>query len=101
NGIKHFDFASERYDIDPEDDEQLQEEKESSKLVLILGIGLVGILSFIMSKVIFTVVPAIVANFFNELVPNRTGQVALESLFKLILLLGYIYIISLTPLIKR
>lgn len=101
NGIKHFDFASERYDIDPEDDEELQKEKESSKLVLILGIGIVGILSFIMSKVIFTVVPAIVANFFNDLVPSKTGQVMLESLFKLILLLGYIYLISLTPLIKR
>lgn len=101
NGIKHFDFASERYDIDPKDDEKLQKEKESSKLVLILGIGLVGILSFIMSKIIFTVVPAIVANFFNELAPSRTGQVFLESLFKLILLLAYIYFISLTPLIKR
>lgn len=101
NGIKHFDFASERYDIDPEEDEQLQKDKESSKLVLILGIGIVGVLSFIMSKVIFTVVPAVVANFFSDLVPSKTGQVMLESIFKLILLLGYIYIISLTPLIKR
>lgn len=101
NGVKHFDFASERYDIDPEEDEKLQEEKESSKLILILGIGIIGILSFIMSKVIFTVVPAIVANFFHELVPSKTGQVMLESVFKLILLLGYLYVISLTPLIKR
>src|SRR5690625_6110117 len=29
------------------------------------------------------------------------GQVLLESFFKLILLLGYIYIVSLTPIIKR
>src|SRR5699024_247394 len=72
NGIKHLDFASERFDIDPEDDEKLQQEKETSKLVLILGIGVIGVLSFIMSKLIFTVVPAIIANFFHELVPSKT-----------------------------
>src|SRR5699024_3320149 len=57
--------------------------------------------SFIVSKLIFTVTPAIVANFFSTLVPSKSGQVLLEGLFKLIFLLGYIYIISLTPLIKR
>src|SRR5699024_9566530 len=36
-----------------------------------------------------------------EMVPSKSGQVLLEGFFKLILLLGYIYIISLTPLIKR
>ena len=101
NGIKHLDFASDRYDVDPEDDEKMLEEKETSKLVMVLGIGVVGVLSFIVSKLIFTVTPAIVANFFTDLVPTKTGQVLLEGLFKLILLLGYIYIISLTPLIKR
>src|SRR5699024_12335492 len=77
------------------------QEKETSKLVMILGIGAIGVLSFIFSKLIFTVVPAIVANFFHEMVPSKSGQVLLEGFFKLILLLGYIYIISLTPLIKR
>lgn len=101
NGIKHLDFASDRYDVDPKDDEKMLEEKETSKLVMMLGIGVVGVLSFIVSKLIFTVTPAIVANFFTDLVPTKTGQVLLEGLFKLILLLGYIYIISLTPLIKR
>src|SRR5699024_3567471 len=48
-----------------------------------------------------TVTPAIVANFFTALVPGKTGQVFLEGFFKLLLLLGYIYIVSLTPLIKR
>src|SRR5699024_8982693 len=70
------------------------------KLVMMLGIGVVGVLSFIVSKLIFTVTPAIVANFFTDLVPTKTGQVLLEGLFILILLLGYIYIISLTALIK-
>ena len=31
NGIKHLDFASDRYDVDPEDDEKMLEEKETSK----------------------------------------------------------------------
>lgn len=101
NGVKHLDFASERYDVHPNDDKQIQEEKETSKLVMILGIGVVGVLSFIVSKLIFTVTPAIVANFFTSLVPSKTGQIILESFFKLILLLTYIYIVSLTPLIKR
>src|SRR5690625_3466162 len=101
NGVKHLDFASERYDIDPKDDEQIENEKETSKLVMILGIGVIGVLSFIVSKLIFTVTPAIVANFFQSIVPTKTGQVLLEGFFKLIFLLGYIYIVSLTPLIKR
>src|SRR5690625_44947 len=101
NGVKHLDFASDRYDVNPEDDEKIKEEKETSKLVMILGIGVIGVLSFIVSKLIFTVTPAIVANFFHAIVPTKTGQVLLEGFFKLVLLLGYIYIISLTPLIKR
>ncbi len=101
NGVKHLDFASDRYDVDPADDDKIAQEKETSKLVMFLGIGLIGVLSFIFSKLIFTVTPAIVANFFSSIVPSKPGQVLLEGLFKLVLLLGYIYIISLTPLIKR
>ncbi len=101
NGVKHLDFASDRYDVDPKEDEKIAREKETSKLVMILGIGVIGVLSFIVSKLIFTITPAIVANFFSSIVPTKTGQVLLEGFFKLILLLGYIYIVSLTPLIKR
>jgi len=101
NGIKHLEFASDRFDVDPEDDEKVASEKEDSKLVMILGLGLVGVLSFVISKLIFSVTPAIVANFFTTIVPSKPGQVLLESVIKLVLLLGYIYLISLTPLIKR
>lgn len=101
NGVKHLEFASDRYDIDPKDDDKVLKEKETSKLVMALGIGAIGVLSFLFSKLIFTVTPAIVANFFTSMVPTKTGQVLLEGVFKLILLLGYIYIVSLTPLIKR
>lgn len=101
NGIKHLEFASDRYDVDPKDDDKVLQQKETSKLVMILGLGAVGVLSFIVGKLIFTVTPAIVANFFHSLVPSKTGQILLESFFKLILLLAYIYFISLTPIIKR
>src|SRR5699024_3825084 len=101
NGIKHLEFASDRYDVDPVDDEKMEKEKETSKLAMVIGIGAIGVLSFLVSKLIFTLTPAIVANLFSDWISSNTGQVLLEGLFKLILLLSYIYFISLTPLIKR
>src|SRR5699024_9160318 len=101
NGVKHLDFASDRYDVNPGDDEAEAKEKETSKLVMLLGIGVVGVLSFIVSKLIFTVTPAIVAIFFSTLVASYAWHFLLEGLFKFIFLLGYIYIISFSPLIKR
>lgn len=101
NGVKHLDYASARYGVDPKDDAKVAAENQPSKIVLFLGIGLVGVLSFFISKLIFTVTPAIVANFFQALVPSKTGQVLLEGLIKLLFLLLYIYFISLTPMIKR
>ena len=103
NGVKHLDFASDRFEVDQSDDEaiKIKKEKETSKLTLYLGIGVIGVLTFILSKIVFTVTPAIVANFFSFIVPNKFGQVVLEGFFKLIFLLVYIYLISLTPLIKR
>lgn len=103
NGVKHLDFSSDRYEVDPSEDDKIvkQREKDTSKLTMYLGVGLVGILSFLLGKVIFTLIPALVANFFTWLVPSNTGQVLLEGFFKLLFLLIYIYVISLTPLIKR
>src|SRR5699024_11880346 len=103
NGIKHLEFASDRYDVDPADDEKMEKEKEkdTSKLAMVIGIGAIGVISFLVSKLIFTLTPAIVANLFSDWISSNTGQVLLEGLFKLILLLSYIYFISLTPLIKR
>src|SRR5699024_1133188 len=99
----HLEFASDRYDVDPADDEKMEKEKEkeTSKLAMVIGIGAIGVISFLVSKLIFTLTPAIVANLFSDWISSNTGQVLLEGLFKLILLLSYIYFISLTPLIKR
>src|SRR5699024_502049 len=75
NGLKHLEFSSDRFDVDSSEGEKALQEKETSKLVMILGIGAIGVLSFLFSKLIFTITPAIVANFFLEIIPSRSGQV--------------------------
>ena len=46
NGVKHLEFSSDRYDVDPVDDEKVQAEKETSKLVMFLGIGAIECFPF-------------------------------------------------------
>ncbi|MED4924549.1 DUF1385 domain-containing protein [Anoxybacillus geothermalis] len=99
NGAKHLQFASERYDVAP--GEEQTEAESSSKLTLILGAAAIGVLSFLFAKTVFTLIPALLAAAFKPLIPGKTGQILLEGAFKLALLLGYIYFISLTPLVKR
>lgn len=99
-GSKHLSFSTDRYDIDPADDDKIQAE-ETSKLGMILGVAGIGILSFIMSKLIFTVVPIFLAVIFKDIASSDTAQVLLEGFFKLTLLILYIYLVSLTPLVKR
>lgn len=100
NGTKHLNFSTDRYDVDPSEDYKL-EEQEPSKLTMILGVAAIGILSFIFGKFIFTLVPTFLAAMLQPIISGHVAQVLLESFFKLILLLGYIYFVSLTPLIKR
>lgn len=101
NGSKHLNFSSERYDVDPEDDDQMNEQEQSSKLTMWLGVAAIGVLSFIFGKFIFTLIPVFLAELFRPLVQHDFGQILLEGFFKLLLLLTYIYAISFTPLIKR
>jgi uncharacterized protein YqhQ len=98
-GAKHLQFASERYDVAP--GEEQTEAESSSKLTLILSAAAIGVLSFLFAKTVFTLIPALLAAAFKPLIPGKTGQILLEGAFKLALLLGYIYFISLTPLVKR
>ena len=58
-------------------------------------------LSFLFGKFVFTLVPVFLAEALQFIAPGKTAQILLESLFKLILLLTYISLISMTPLIKR
>lgn len=99
NGAKHLNFASEQYSM--ESDEPT-EEKGPSKLTLILGVAVVGVLSFLFGKIAFTVLPAVIADFlFGRWVPSGFWQNLIEGGIKIILLLGYILLISQAPLIKR
>ncbi|MDE1360462.1 hypothetical protein CHCC20488_2703 [Bacillus paralicheniformis] len=100
NGTKHLNFSSERYDLDPSLDDQLKEEKPS-KLTMIFGLAAVGVLSFLFSKFIFTLVPVFLAELTRPVFQSDVAQIMIESFFKLLLLLSYIYAISCTPFIKR
>ncbi|WP_376740564.1 DUF1385 domain-containing protein [Listeria booriae] len=101
-GSKHLTFATDRYDEDPQDEvENVKIEKKESKLAMWLGVAVVGVLSFIFAKFVMTLIPVFIANLFRPLVSGDMGQIMLETLFKLILLLGYIFAVSQTPIIKR
>lgn len=102
NGSKHLNFSTERYDVDPKEDETITPTNETSKLTMILGVALVGVLSLFLSKLVFTAVPAILAHtLFRAWFPGHIEQNIIEGLIKVVFLLSYIYLISLTPLIKR
>ncbi|MDV6377846.1 DUF1385 domain-containing protein [Sporosarcina sp. GW1-11] len=100
NGSKHLTFASDRYDVMPGEEAEVKEE-ETSKLAMFLGVAAIGVLTFLFSKFIFTLVPVFLAELFQPIAPGKTAQIIIESLFKLMLLLTYIGLISMTPLIKR
>ena len=101
NGTKHLNFSSERYDVLPEEDEKVQAEQKTSKLEMIFGIAAIGVLSFLFGKFVFTLIPVFLAEALRFAFPGDVAQVMVESVFKILLLLSYIYFISLTPLIKR
>ena len=98
-GSRHMQFSGDRYDVTPGEEEEIVE--ESSKLQMILGVAVVGVLSFLFGKFAFTLIPVFLAELFSKWVSGKFGQILLESGFKLILLLTYLYLISLTPIIKR
>ena len=98
-GSRHLQFASDRYDVTPGEEEENGE--EMSKLQMVLGVALVGVLSFLFGKFVFTLVPMFLAELLKPWFPGKTIQILLESGFKLILLFAYLYLISLTPLIRR
>jgi uncharacterized protein YqhQ len=100
NGSKHLNFSTERYDVDPKEDAVLKE-KEVSKLTMYLGLAAMGVISFLFGKFIFTLVPVFLAVLTKPIFSTDVEQVLVEGFFKLLLLLSYIYFVSLTPLIKR
>jgi uncharacterized protein YqhQ len=101
-GAQHLNFSAEVFADEDGDNKEEQKESFQSKLTMILGVAFVGILSFVFGKFIFTLVPtAIESLLFGGLFENQIGHNLIEGLIKIILLVGYIYTISLTPMIKR
>lgn len=100
NGSKHLNFSTERFGQEPEDDETLKE-KETSKLSMYFGVAAIGVISFLFGKIIFTLVPAFLAELTRPIFQSDFSQVLIEGFIKLLLLLAYIYFVSFTPIIKR
>ncbi|WP_028548797.1 DUF1385 domain-containing protein [Paenibacillus sp. UNC451MF] len=103
-GAQHLNFSAEAFAEEEGDGAPKKEKKESAagRISMILGVAVVGILSFIFGKFIFTLVPPIIEQLlFSKLFENQIGHNLVEGLIKIVLLIGYIYFISLTPMIKR
>ncbi|WP_371825268.1 DUF1385 domain-containing protein [Paenibacillus soyae] len=111
-GSQHLNFSMEKYAEDEAEEEQAQTaaappppditKKSGFSAGMIVSVAVAGVLSFIAGKVIFTGVPAILESLlFEGLFENKVGHNLLEGLIKIIMLLAYLYFISLTPLIKR
>jgi uncharacterized protein YqhQ len=102
-GSKHLNFSTEQYEEEAgeKQEEKKKETKESSKISVWLGVAVIGVLSFLFGKLLFTLIPVFLAELTRPIFSGHMAQVLMESLFKLILLLVYIYVVSMTPLIKR
>ncbi|MFK4301034.1 MULTISPECIES: DUF1385 domain-containing protein [unclassified Paenibacillus] len=105
-GTKHLNYSADAYaddEVDPKERaEQKKKEESRWSLSMMIGVAAVGILSFLFGKIVLTLVPVIVENFlFGNLFHNQILHNLAEGAIKLILLLGYLWGISQTPLIKR
>lgn len=105
-GSKHLNYSAEAMADDElsQEERAAQKEKEESSfsLSMILGVAVVGVLSFIVGKLIFTAVPAMVEQFiFQHAFENQTLHTLIEGVIKIVFLLAYLWIISQTPVIKR
>ncbi|RCX23132.1 uncharacterized protein YqhQ [Fontibacillus phaseoli] len=105
-GSKHLNYSAEALADDETEPEERAEQKEKEEsgfsLSMIIGVALVGVLSFIVGKLIFTLVPALVEQFlFQHAFDNQTLHTLIEGVIKIVLLLAYLWILSQTPMIKR
>ncbi|MED1205162.1 DUF1385 domain-containing protein [Heyndrickxia acidicola] len=100
NGSQHLNFSSERFNVDPLEDDKISEEKPS-KATMVLSVAALGVLSFLFGKFIFTLVPVFLASLLSPVFSSPVSQILIEGLFKLLLLIGYIFFVSLTPIVKR
>ncbi len=105
-GSKHLNYSADAYaddEIEPEERAQ-QKKKEDSGLSLsmMIGVAAVGVLSFVVSKLIFTLVPVFLESFiFGDMFKNYILHNLIEGVIKITLLLVYLWAITLTPVVKR
>nr|WP_203457098.1 DUF1385 domain-containing protein [Paenibacillus tepidiphilus] len=108
-GSKHLNYSAESYAEDETEPEEFAKQQEKAKqkeegwsLGMIFGVAVMGILSFLFGKVIFTLVPVFVEDFlFGDAFDGYVLHNLVEGGIKLILLLIYLWAISQTPVIKR
>ncbi|WP_173275558.1 DUF1385 domain-containing protein [Paenibacillus sp. NEAU-GSW1] len=114
-GSQHLNFSMETYAEDEAAEEAAKNPKEAAaiaeetkkeksgwSLSMIFGVAVAGVLSFIFGKLIFTAAPAAIESvLFEHVFENKVGHNLLEGLIKIILLLAYLYFMSMTPIIKR
>lgn len=114
-GSQHLNFSMEKYAEDEEEQSpeskaeaaalkaaQPEEKKSGLSAGMIVSVAVAGVLSFLAGKLIFTGVPAILEELlFKGLFESSVGHNLLEGLIKILMLLIYLYAISMTPLIKR
>ncbi|MBD3918674.1 DUF1385 domain-containing protein [Paenibacillus sp. PR3] len=79
-----------------------QPKKSGLSMTAIFGVAIAGIISFVVGKAVFTLVPALVEQMlFGQSFKNIILHNLIEGLIKIIFLLVYLYAISLTPIVKR
>lgn len=111
-GSVHLNFSADKYAEDELDElseeerakELERQKKDSNKLSLgmILSVAAIGVLSFIFGKVIFTLIPAILEDLlFSNMFESMFLHNLIEGAIKIVFLLLYIYLLSLTPMIKK
>jgi uncharacterized protein YqhQ len=102
-GAKHLQYSTELYEQDEEGSSEPQGEKSKrGKLEMVIGVAIVGVISLVFGKIIFTALPAFLASWlFDSFVKNNILQNLIEGGIKTILLLTYLWTISRTPIMKR
>ncbi|MCG7406286.1 DUF1385 domain-containing protein [Paenibacillus sp. ACRRX] len=101
-GAQHLNYAAEKYAEDEEGPVQESDKKSGWSLSMILGVAVVGVLSFIFGKVIFTAAPAVIEQLlFGKAFENQVVHTIIEGIIKIVILIVYLWVISMTPIIKR
>lgn len=105
-GSKHLNYSAEAMaddEMEPEERAKQKEKEESGfSLTMIVGVAIAGVLSFIVGKLIFTLVPALIEQYlFQHAFANQALHTLVEGVIKIVLLLTYLWILSQTPVIKR